>query len=98
MRELSCAIEYQLTLSRIPLRNKASTFDRRHHLTRGPQFARDLYGCGLGNSFDWAVKANLDKDVPFDSIMYEHAAWLLRREHIDHRRDLFILDDDLSRD
>ena len=80
------------------MRDEAATLDRRHDLARGAQFARDLHGRGLRHRFDRTVEADLEVDVPLDRVVHQHAARLLRLEHVDDRRQLFVFDDDLSRD
>ncbi len=98
MRELGCAVDDQLAQPRVPLRDEASALDRRHDLAGGSQLARDLHRRRLGDRFDRAVETDLEIDVPLDLIVHQHAAGLLRGEHVDDGRQLLIVHRDLRRD
>ena len=98
MGELRRAVQDQLAEPGVPLRHEAAALDRRHDLARGPEFPRDLHRRGLGCCFDRAIEAHFEIDVPFDSVVHQHAARFLGLEHVDDRRQFLILDDNLRRD
>ena len=45
-----------------------------------------------------AVEADLEVDVALDGVVHQHGARLLRRQHVDHRRQFLVFDHDLGRD
>ena len=98
MRELGRAIENELTEPCVPERHKTPALDRRHDLAGGAQLARDLHGRGLRHRFDGTVEAHFEENISLDRIVHEHAAGLLRLEHVDNRRQFFVFDDDFGRD
>ena len=98
VRKLGGAVQRQLIEPRLPLRDEAAALDRRHHVTCGAHLARDLHRRVLGSRLDRTVKAGLDRDVALDVVVHQRTARLLRLEHVDDRRQLFVFDDDLGGD
>ena len=97
VRHLAGRVDRQLLEPRVPERDHAAPFDRRHALARGTDFARHL-DRRVERPADIDIDERLEKHVVAPVLVNEHGVVLARVQHVVNGRQLLEIERDRRRE
>ena len=93
VRHLAGRIERELFETRVPQRNHAAAFDRRHALPRCPDLARDFDRC-IQCLADIDIHERFEEDIVGPMVVHQLRPRVAGREHVVHGRQFFEIERD----